>query len=145
MNSIRHRPLRAVCALFAATALLGSAIAFAAKADHANPALARFQVERAACLMGQTSEDQATCLREAGAAWAQARRGELDDGAASYKRNALERCAPLPDEDRIACRARLLGMGTTSGSVAGGGILRELVIREIVWPDNAAATPASAP
>ena len=38
---------------------------------------------------------------------------------------------PLPDEERQACEARIRGLGTTSGSVAGGGILRQLVTIEV--------------
>ena len=136
MNTIHHRIKRPAWALLSASAaaLLASSSVFAAgKADPID-ALVQYQQERAACLNGESSEDRATCLREAGAAYAQAKRGELDDGAMPYKRNALERCEPLPDEDRIACQARILGMGTTSGSVAGGGILRELVIKEVVMP-----------
>jgi len=43
---------------------------------------------------------------------------------------------PPQDEDRAACEARMMGHGTTSGSAAAGGILREL---EVTTP---AATPA---
>jgi hypothetical protein len=34
----------------------------------------------------------------------------------------------LSGDERLACQARMEGMGTTSGSVAGGGVLREIVI-----------------
>jgi hypothetical protein len=96
---------------------------------------ARYQQERAACNSGQSHQDQATCLREAGAALQEARRGRLDDGQAAYQQNALVRCNALPPEERSACQARMQGQGTTRGSVAEGGIYRELVTRE----------PASAP
>jgi hypothetical protein len=101
-------------------------------------AMARYQQDRADCMNGQTSEDRATCLREAGAALAQGKRSDLDNGetAAELRRNAFQRCQPLPDEDRLACRARMQGMGTTSGSVGGGGILRELVIEEVTLPND---------
>lgn len=91
-------------------------------------AAARYEVERAMCLRGASSQDLDTCLREAGAAYAQARRGAAgDDDAAQLEANRLRRCDPLPSDQRRDCIARMQGQGTTSGSVAGGGIYRELV------------------
>ena len=100
-------------------------------------ALARYQVERSACLNGQSNQDRPTCLREANAAFAEAKRGGLDDGPVDYHANALKRCEPLRGDDRQACIARMNGEGTTSGSVAGGGIYRELVTRKVGSPDEA--------
>jgi hypothetical protein len=141
--SLRHaRALRALCGAFAVA--LASAPAFAAgKADSAE-AQARYQRERATCTNGQSNQDRATCLREAGAAFALAKQGALDDGDAPYLRNATKRCDGLPDVDRPDCMARMGGQGTTSGSVATGGILRELVTRDGV-PVSASAASAAAP
>jgi hypothetical protein len=134
-------------------AQLGGAIAIgAATALAATPALAadargsdaqaRYQQERAACNSGQSHQDQATCLREAGAALEEARRGRLDDGQAAYQQNALIRCNALPADERSACHARMQGQGTTRGSVAEGGIYRELVTREIPSESGAGTTDA---
>ncbi|MEO7339093.1 MAG: hypothetical protein ABIV63_21160, partial [Caldimonas sp.] len=41
------------------------------------------------------------------------------------RRNAKDRCDALSGDERSDCVARMKGEGTTSGSVAGGGILRE--------------------
>jgi hypothetical protein len=115
-----------------AAGALGATPAFAADAGRPSDAQARYQQERAACLSGQSHQDQSTCLKEAGAALEEARRGRLDTGqAARYQDNALLRCSVLPPEDRSACEARIQGQGTTSGSVAAGGIYRELIIREV--------------
>ena len=79
-----------------------------------------------ACVDGTSNEDRATCMKEAGAAKAEAQRGQLtapDD----VRRNALLRCDALPADEKEACRLRMLGAGTTSGSVAGGGLIREVV------------------
>lgn len=84
-----------------------------------------YQQQRADCLAGKTAEDQATCLREAGAARQAARRGDLSNGA-DYERNALMRCQPLPPDDKADCERRVRGEGNSSGSVGGGGIYREL-------------------
>ena len=116
--------------------LVGATLASTAAVGATNPVLSnaqlRYQQERAACVSGQTNQDRNTCLREAGAALAEARRGVLNGNAAENLSNQLRRCEPLPAADREDCIARMKGHGTTSGSVATGGIYRELVTREPV-------------
>ena len=46
----------------------------------------------------------------------------------------MARCEALAGDERTACVARIRGEGSVSGSVAGGGILREIVITEPVKP-----------
>ncbi len=113
-------------ALCAAGALLGAAAA--AAADRARPSEAKlqYQKDRAACNSGQSGQDLGTCLREAGAALQEAKRGRLDDGQARYEQNRLVRCDSQPQQDREDCVRRMKGEGVTSGSVQGGGIMREL-------------------
>lgn len=91
-------------------------------------AAAAYQRERAACLNMQVTEDRAACLREAAAAQAQRRKGAAPDDAAAFERNALQRCDAQPADERQACIARVQGEGSSSGSVKGGGILREKVV-----------------
>jgi len=117
---------------------LGCAPALAADKTGTTDAQARYWQDRAVCTSGRSNQDRATCLREAGAALAQARREGLDDSPAQYERNALQRCEALPANDRQACAARMHGQGTTTGSAASGGIYRELVTREIVSPSTVA-------
>jgi hypothetical protein len=86
-----------------------------------------YERERAACMTGATQQAQDTCLREATNAAAEKRNGEI--GTAAQKQmtdNALKRCEALGGEDRAACAARVLGYGQASGSVAGGGVIREV-------------------
>lgn len=97
--------------------------AAAASADAAGA----YQRERAACLSIQSAEDRATCLREAAAVYAQRRKGASPEDAAALERNAQLRCDALPGDDRKDCLARMQGQGSTSGSVSGGGVLREKV------------------
>ena len=59
---------------FTVGAMLLSGIASAAAADMSE-AKARYQKELAACISGQSHQDRATCLQEAGAAMQEARRG----------------------------------------------------------------------
>jgi hypothetical protein len=118
--------------------------AVAAQADMngalASPA-ARYEVERAMCLRGESSQDLTTCLREAGAVYAQAKRGEMQNESTQFAANRFQRCERLPDEQRLYCIARMQGRGTTSGSVAGGGIYRELVIIVEVGSDSDRSDP----
>jgi hypothetical protein len=131
-----------------ALALLLLCAGLASGATSAAPAVsdarARYEQERAVCLSGQSSQDRATCLREAGAAYADAGKRNADESAAQNQKNATKRCDALPDPDRRDCMARMQGQGTTSGSVAGGGITRELVTREAGGVPMAAAPVPSA-
>ena len=100
---------------------------------------ARYTEDVALCKSGRSHQDRATCLREAGAALAEAKRGALDKETADLAANRIQRCNPLPEDQRKDCIARMQGQGTTSGSVEGGGIYRELVTRET----GTASVPAS--
>ena len=124
-------------------ALSASLSVSAALAAQPSDAQTRYQIERAACDSGPLHQDRAACLREAGAAYEEARRGRLDDGQAQYQQNALMRCSVLPPEERGACHARMQGQGTMRGSVAEGGIYRELVTRES--PPDAGARELNPP
>lgn len=86
-----------------------------------------FERERAACLSGATQQAQETCLREATNAQAERRKGGLDtQGQDQRAGNAMRRCDALSGEDHAACAARVLGYGNQSGSVAGGGVIKEV-------------------
>ncbi|MCW7541568.1 hypothetical protein OOT46_27565 [Aquabacterium sp. A7-Y] len=127
------------CNRFCRTVSVGAAALALASAWAADPTSEeRYRAERAACESGWSHQDKATCLKEAGAARGEARRGRLESKGAAYERNALARCAPLPAADRADCEARVRGEGTVRGSVESGGIYKETVTREIP-----AAPPAS--
>lgn len=86
-----------------------------------------YERERAACLSGATPQAQDTCLREAANAQADKRKGELQtQGQDQLTANAMRRCDALGGEDHAACTARVLGYGNQSGSVGGGGVIREV-------------------
>lgn len=119
-------------AQLAALALLVLGSAFAATAAMAatasSEATAIYKAERAACLSGESHQDRATCLKEAGAALKEARKGRLNGNQDTFEQNALIRCNALPENDRDACQRRIKGEGTVSGGVPEGGLLRELVV-----------------
>ena len=142
---------RRTCAAVAAASLLALCIGTAAAAPAVAPDVqARYEQERARCLTGQSGQPQETCLKEAGAARDAARQGQLNDGDAKYRKNAKERCDALAGDDKRDCIARSKGSADTteSGSVKGGGILRETVTREAPPAPDAAsptASPAASP
>ena len=145
MNTARNHLSRPTLTVLILGAVFASASALAASKTDSADALARYQRERAVCMSGQSNQNQATCLREAGAAYAEAKKGDLGDDSVQFKANVSKRCERLPDADRRDCMARMEGQGTTSGSAASGGIYRELVTRETVPPSpagGASAVPA---
>jgi len=142
-NSRACRPL----AWAAAALLAGAACAPALAARHAAPGSpeAQYQQDRADCLAGRTQQDRATCLKEAGAALVEARRGGLTSAdAGTLQRNAVARCQRQPAEDRADCERLARGEGRTSGSVEGGGVIKEIVTRT-VGPAPVAPANTSAP
>lgn len=110
------------CAALMTLGMLGG-IAGASLATDQN---ATIQKERADCLNGSSQQDRATCMREAGAAKQESQRGNLRDSG-DYQANASKRCAALPAAEKADCERRANGEGSVSGSVGGGGVVRELV------------------
>lgn len=126
--------------LLTAGGLMGVSAAMAQAAGSGS----MLQRERAAC--DGVLQDRTACLREAGAAREEARRGGLTSASPmNYEQNALARCGLQPPAERAACEARVLGTGRTTveGSVLGGGVIRETVT-PIVAPTPMTA-PAPAP
>lgn len=128
---MRH-PLSALLAAMSALAFCAPA-AWAADTTHATTHPQRAAaVDRQDCASDAATQDRATCRREAAAARAAAARGGLTSpDAATTTRNALARCQVHQDSDeRARCERMVRGDGTRSGSVASGGVIRELVTVE---------------
>ena len=131
-----HRSRRSLV-YFGVTALLAVTAATAQVATGAPGATGidasgNYQQEVQACMTGRTQQDQETCLKEARNAQADKKRGVLDNAGAQFQTNAAARCEVQAGEDKAACQARVMGYGNTSGSVAGGGLLRE--VETVVMP-----------
>lgn len=126
--------------MLATSAALTPATAMAAQSEALRSAQATYRAERQACLEGRTAQDRATCLKEAGAALEEAKRNPAGSGESQSerRRNALARCEAVPAADQADCRRMAMGAGTRSGSVAGGG-----VVKELVTPVPAAPAPAA--
>ena len=130
-NSSVSNQRKPIATRFSVITLYAAGALFAVAASAAGPgttgAQAQYQKDRAACMSGKSNQDRATCLQEAGAALAEARRGGLtttDDS--TYLTNNMARCVPLPAADQEDCVRRMNGEGTVKGSVEEGGIYREL-------------------
>lgn len=93
-----------------------------------------YQSELQACLSGHTQQSREDCLKEARNAAAEKRRGNLETYG-GHEANAAARCNVFTNgEDKAACRARVMGMGSAEGSVAGGGMIRE--VETVVLPQG---------
>jgi hypothetical protein len=121
MSKVRfHAPgLLALCA-----ALLCATPVLAADGAKVSDAQATYTRDRADCLK-MVGEGRATCLLEAGAAFQESKRGGLTNEQARFEKNRLARCDNQPAKDRDEC-IRRMNEGTTSGSVQGGAVMREL-------------------
>ena len=112
-------------ALAVAGTVLCASAALAASASA--EAQARYRQDMAMCNSGQSNQDPATCRLEARNALAEAKRGGLTAAPDQYQSNAVQRCGVFKGADRDECEARMRVENGASGSVAGGGILRESV------------------
>jgi hypothetical protein len=139
MTAPANKRSRQSLAYFGVTALLAMTAATAQVASNAPgttgiDASGSYQQEVQACMTGRTQQDRETCLKEARNAQADKKRGVLDNAGAQFQANAAARCGVLAGEEKAACQARVMGYGNTSGSVAGGGLLRE--VETVVMPEG---------
>lgn len=121
----------AVCVGFVAVAAFGAITPHSASAQVAAgttgiDATGNSASEMAACNNGQTQQDRETCMKEVRNANADKRAGRLDNAGGQFGANAAQRCDALTGEQKIACEARVIGIGSTQGSVAEGGVIREV-------------------
>lgn len=130
LASLHHHPRRWVAAAVLAVCLPA---AWAAGPDKA-AIEAAYQRDRAACQALSPTQDRTSCLRDAGAHRAQALKSGIRGGtsAQELERNALQRCQAHSPEQRAICERMVRGEGTASGSVQGGGTMRELVTQEVL-------------
>lgn len=125
MKPSTHQPLRAG---LAAAALAFALPAWAAGGADKASIEANYQAARTTCQGISVKEDRTNCLRDAGAARAQAlRQGTSSTSREQLDRNATQRCqAHKTAEDQATCERMARGDGNTSGSVESGGVIREL-------------------
>jgi hypothetical protein len=136
MNKIPTTTREWIAGLAAALLFAPAWAAPPAASTEAATAQARYLKERAACLDGSSQQERSACLKEAGAALAEARGAGLgnDEDARALRRNAVKRCEAVRVEDRESCRRLARGEGTVSGSAAAGGVFKELITVEPAAP-----------
>ncbi len=103
----------------------------------ATPAFAQSPAQSSSLTTSQTNLDQAAAAKERRAATA---RGQLTTVTPEQARtNEMTRCANLPAFYKVDCEARVNGQGESSGSVVGGGVIKETVTT--VTPEELANAP----
>lgn len=144
MHPSTHQPARGWIAAAALAVCLPAA--WAAGPDKAAIESA-YQRDRAACQALSPTQDRTSCLRDAGAHRAQALRSGIrgEPSPQDLERNALQRCQRHTGEQRAICERMARGEGTVSGSVQGGGTIRELVTQEPLPPPPPPPMPPAAP
>ncbi|NTV88489.1 MAG: hypothetical protein HGA21_17345 [Burkholderiaceae bacterium] len=137
MNTHKTTSMRMVLASIGITSLLTVTAAGAQVAAGTTgiDASGSYKKEVQSCLKGLSQQDQATCLREANNARAEKSNRAPASTASNLNANATARCNVLTGEDKAACTARVLGYGSESGSVAGGGVMTK--VETVVMPAGA--------
>lgn len=113
-------------------AVLLAASAAAVAQTPPQDARARYEQEREKCMTNNTQDTFATCLREANNALDAARKGQLSSPGAAAPGNATQRCAAFQSTAEQAECVRRMQNSPVSGSVSGGGVLRESVTTTVV-------------
>jgi hypothetical protein len=132
---MNHRRCHTTAWLAAALLALSGAAQAGKTTD---PLRLQYEREKADCMTGKNQQPRSTCLKEAAAAYAQARQGKLtspSDRPEQWAANALRRCQAQPPEDREMCERRVRE-GTVVGSVSGGGQLTTLTVRTTDIPKS---------
>lgn len=106
-------------------------------------ARARYKQELTDCAVTHPVVDNRNCVREARNTLAEIRRGRMNEfwPSSDLDKNALLRCDVHQGDDKSDCFARMHGQGRTDGSVAAGGILRELTTTKVVMAAPAPTAP----
>ena len=137
---MHHQPLQSVrplSLLLTVAACLAPLAAGAATGTEQAERRAIFERDRAACETGRSTQERSLCLHDVTVAYRMPHTNKpYDLDPSTYLRNQALRCGPLKDKDLEACMARMRGAGSTSGSVATGGIYRELTTIEVGPVDN---------
>ena len=124
--------LSAPLSLALASALFAASTLAMAQPSPAADAHARYEQERQKCMTHNTQDTLATCLRDATNAYDAARKGQLSDPGPIAMANATQRCQAFQNaQDRAEC-VRRVESEPASGSVSGGGVLRESVTTTVI-------------
>ena len=127
LNNLGLNPVvKSFCIFSLAALLAATASAQIASGTTGIDATGNAASEMAACNNGTTQQSRETCLTEVRNANAAKRAGQLNNADQQLKANALIRCNVLRGEDKTVCEARVSGLGSPQGSVAGGGVITQV-------------------
>lgn len=115
-----------------AVLLAASASAMAQAAAPSGDARARYEQEREKCMTNNTQDSLATCLREANNALDASRKGQLSNPGPAASENTTQRCEAFQTAAEQAECVRRTQSSSVSGSVSGGGVLRESVTTTVI-------------
>ena len=123
---MKIKPFARHCLAGLTAAVLMAPAAYAASND---AGMATYKQDVADCKAGRTNQSLHDCLYEARSVLRDTRNGHLkSEPAQELMANAMQRCAVHKQEiDRQACERMVRGQGMVSGSVAGGGEIKEIV------------------
>lgn len=143
MSHRRLQSFRPAQLLLTVAACLSPLAASAASGAEQAERRAIYERDRAACDNGRSTQERNLCLHDVTVAYRMPHTNKpYDLDPSTYLRNQALRCGPLKDKDLEACMARMRGAGSASGSVATGGIYRELTTVE-VGPVDTETKPAA--
>ena len=115
-----------------AVLLAASAAAMAQAPAPSGDARARYEQEREKCMTNNTQDSLATCLREANNALDASRKGQLSNPGPAASENTTQRCEAFQTAAEQAECVRRTQSSSVSGSVSGGGVLRESVTTTVI-------------
>ncbi|RZJ09808.1 MAG: hypothetical protein EON50_16570 [Acidovorax sp.] len=115
-----------------AVLLAASASAMAQAPAPSGDARARYEQEREKCMTNNTQDSLATCLREANNALDASRKGQLSNPGPAASENTTKRCEAFQTAAEQAECVRRTQSSSVSGSVSGGGVLRESVTTTVI-------------
>ncbi len=115
-----------------AVLLAASATAMAQAPAPSGDARARYEQEREKCMTNNTQDSLATCLREANNALDASRKGQLSNPGPAASENTTQRCEAFQTATEQAECVRRTQSSSVSGSVSGGGVLRESVTTTVI-------------
>jgi hypothetical protein len=136
MNNIFPKTIgRFAFALALSAVSTGAALAQdTTKGNKGSDAYGDARQSRAWCQANTTGAARADCLEYSYSNPGERSKSALEATNTDFAANALSRCSVFKDtEDRMACDARVKGQGSNSGSVQGGGILKE--VTTVTRPD----------
>jgi len=121
-----------------------AAQSFAQTPNDVAAAQARYKEEVANCAVTHPVVNNDNCVKEARNTLAEIKRGKMNESwqSSDFTKNAVLRCDVHKGDDKTDCIARIQGKGRTEGSVAGGGILRELTTTTVVAPPPVVQAPS---